>query len=386
MKSVSSAVELLQELVRIPSVNPAGDPGNNQVGEQAIAEFLAEFCRETLGAETELDQVLPGRPNLIARLPHRSDAKRRLLLAPHIDTVSVRGMSIDPFSGEIRDGRLWGRGACDTKGTIAAMLWALIGMRDQLETLDHEIWFIGLMGEEAGHTGARALAPKLKADFALIGEPTENQIVYTHKGSLWLRLKTKGKSAHSSRPELGDNAIYKMADVLRCIRDEFATELAAHSDPVLGSPTCNAGMVHGGSKINIVPETCEVELDIRTIPSQHTPELVDQVRQRLRQAHPEIEVEVINEALSLQTPEDNPYVRLFAQQGAGLCGAPWFCDASIIADAGIPAVAAGPGSIQQAHTADEWISVEAVEEGVTFYRRFLEALDSVEKGEAGRPA
>src|SRR5690349_4629043 len=121
---VSSVVELLQALIRIPSVNPAGTPGTDEVGEERCARFLCGFLTE-LGAHAELRQVLPGRPNAVARFPSDGTGKPRLLFAPHIDTVSVAGMSIDPFGGELREGKVWGRGASDTKGSMAAMLWAL---------------------------------------------------------------------------------------------------------------------------------------------------------------------------------------------------------------------------------------------------------------------
>lgn len=377
MKDNPTVVELLQELVRIPSVNPAGDPGTEGVGEGNVAHWLAGFFQEHLRAEVELQEILPGRPNLIAKLPRKqSSARGRILLAPHTDTVSVRGMTIDPFGAELRDGRVYGRGTCDTKGTIAAMMRALLDMGDAVTDSAGEIWFVGLMGEEAGHTGVRALAPTVEADFALVGEPTERCLVYTHKGSLWLRLVARGKSAHSSRPDLGENALYKMADVLRFIRDDLAADLARTQDPVLGHPTCNAGVISGGSKINIVPEHCEVELDIRTVPEIHDQELANRISDQLRQSLSDLEVEVIHEALALQTPAENPFVRLFSDHGVELIGAPWFCDASILAAHGIPSAAGGPGSIQQAHTADEWISVEELEKGVDFYRAFLDQVSA----------
>ena len=142
MKRPASATELLQALVRIPSVNPAGNPGTDRVGEKRCAEYVGGFLDE-MGADAELREVLPERPNVVARFPSDREGKPRILFAPHVDTVSVAGMTIDPFGGEIRDGKLWGRGASDTKGTMAAMLWALWEMRKHLAKLRHEIWFAG---------------------------------------------------------------------------------------------------------------------------------------------------------------------------------------------------------------------------------------------------
>jgi acetylornithine deacetylase/succinyl-diaminopimelate desuccinylase-like protein len=365
---LTSVSGLLQALVRIPSVNPHGTPGIDRPGEQACAEFVADFLRDC-GAEAELREVAPGRPNVLGKFPSDAPGKKRVILAPHLDTVSVSGMVIDPFGGELRDGKIWGRGATDTKGTMAAMLWSLRELRDRIPSLGHEIWFAGLMGEEAGQEGARAFVKQERADFALIGEPTARDIVYTHKGAYWLNLRTTGHAVHASAPDLGENAIYKMADVLRCIRDEIAPRLAAQSHPVLGSPTISAGTIRGGTKTNIVPDSCVLEVDTRTIPGQDPSEIAE----ALRKASPGLEMSVW-ESAPLNTDPAHPLIQLLLKNGSRLTGAPWFCDAAVFAEAGIPAVAAGPGFIAQAHTNDEWISVAELELGVQFYRGFLEGL------------
>jgi acetylornithine deacetylase/succinyl-diaminopimelate desuccinylase-like protein len=190
MISPNSAVELLQALVRIPSVNPAGDPGTDGIGEARMAEALCGFL-SGLGAEARLQEVLPGRPNVVARFPSDRPGKPRVLFAPHTDTVSVVGMTIEPFGGELREGRVWGRGASDTKGPMTAMLWALRQSLDRLPFLSHEIWFAGLMSEETGQHGAKALAAEEHFDFVIAGEPTGLDVVHTHKGALWLTLTTR---------------------------------------------------------------------------------------------------------------------------------------------------------------------------------------------------
>jgi acetylornithine deacetylase/succinyl-diaminopimelate desuccinylase family protein len=366
--SHSSAASLLQALVRIPSVNPHGTPGVDKPGEQACAEYVAAFLRDC-GAEVEVCEVAPGRPNVVGRFPTDGPGKKRVVLAPHLDTVSVVGMTIDPFGGEIRDGKIWGRGATDTKGPMSAMLWALHELRDRIPALGHEIWFAALMGEEAGQEGAKAFVKENRADFALIAEPTRCETVYTHKASQWLRLRTTGRAVHASAPERGVNAIYKMADAVRCIRDEIAPMLAAQSHPILGSPTISAGYIRGGNKTNIVPDECSLEVDVRIIPGQD----FSQITEALKRAVPDIEIDYV-EAEPLNTDPAHPLVQLLVGQGSRLAGAPWFCDAAVFASAGIPAVAAGPGSIDQAHTNDEWISLADLEQGVRFYLAFLEAL------------
>ena len=208
-----TVVDLLRELIRIPSVNPDGDPGTRHTGEKECAKFVADFLR-SCGAEAWLEDVLPDRPNVLGRFPSAGKAKPRLLFAPHTDTVSVAGMSIDPFSGELHDGKIWGRGASDTKGPMAAMLFALLESKDLLPDLSHEIWFAGFMGEEAGQQGAKALSSKEKFDFAIVGEPTRLQTVNTHKGSVWLTLRARGRAAHASTPQIGENAIEKILEVI----------------------------------------------------------------------------------------------------------------------------------------------------------------------------
>ena len=368
----ANVVELLQELVRIPSVNPDGNPGVANPGEAACAHYVAEFLRRA-GARVELEEVLPGRPNVAGFFPGNAPGKKRIVFAPHLDTVSVVGMTIDPFSGEERDGKIWGRGASDTKGPMTAMLWALWKWRERIPALGYEICFAGLMGEEAGQHGAKAFAAKHRADFAVIGEPTELGIVHTHKGSTWLHLATRGKAVHASAPERGLNAIYQMMDALAVLRAHVIPELAAMRDPVLGSPTASVGTIRGGSKINIVPDLCEASVDFRTIPAQDVAAFIEATVARLRAVVPGLEAKWHTSA-PLWTDPAHPLVAALERAGGRPCGAPWFCDAAVFAAAGIPAVAAGPGSIAQAHTNDEWIAVDDLHQGVAFYEAFLEQL------------
>lgn len=365
---MNSAVELLQNLIRIPSVNPEGDPGVSNPGEQACAEFLARFLTDC-GAAVELREVLPGRPNVLARFPSSAPGKPKILFAPHIDTVSVRGMTIDPFGGEIRDGRIWGRGASDTKGPMASMLWALKEAGPQIADLPYEIWFAGLMGEEAGLFGSKALAEQETYDFVIVGEPTDLKTVFTHKGSSWITLKAHGKSVHASTPHLGVNAIDRAYEVIQALKQRFQIAKASAPHPVLGEATLNVGTIVGGSKINIVPDHCEVCIDIRTVPGLDLESLLEMLRAQF----PEVEISATHSS-PLYTDPEHPLVKQLAACGGDGVPAPWFCDAASFAAKGIPAVAVGPGSIAQAHTCDEWISVEDLEAGVKFFAAFLRQL------------
>jgi len=361
--------DIARELVRIPSVNPdGGDPGTEHTGEAACARWIASFL-DCCGVPAELREVLPDRPNVVARFPSDRTGKPRILFAPHTDTVSVAGMTVAPFGGDIRDGRLWGRGAADTKGPMAAMLWALREAGGEIARLPHEIWFAGLVGEEAGQFGAKALAQQEKFDFVIAGEPTALNVVHAHKGSMWATLRTRGHAVHASCPDSGENAIYKMCTAVDCIRREVLPALDVLSDRVLGSPTISVGTIRGGSKVNIVPDFCEVVVDMRTIPGQDVSVLESLLRHRV----PDIEIS-LSGSEPLFTDPSHPLIKCLQACGAELAGAPWFCDAAVFATHGSAAVAIGPGHIAQAHTADEFISVEDIEKGGAFFLRFLRSL------------
>lgn len=363
-----SPVSLLGDLIRIPSVNPEGDPGVSEPGEARIAEHLADILKG-LGAEVSLREVLLGRPNVVAHFPSDRPGKPRLLLAPHTDTVSVVGMTIDPFSGEVRDGKVWGRGASDTKGPMATMLAGLSRCRDILPSLSHEIWFAGLMGEESGQHGAKALAAQENFDFVIAGEPTDLKTVHAHKGSLWVTLTAHGKAVHASAPERGENAIYKLTSAIEAIRASVISDLSRGEHPLLGRSTLSVGTIRGGSKTNIVPDHGEATIDIRVIPGEDPDRLIA----LLREAAPQVDLDHQGSA-PLYTNPAHPLIVKLVAHGAMPVGAPWFCDAAVFAEKGMPAVALGPGSIAQAHTADEWISVSDLEAGADFFEKFLRSL------------
>ncbi|MEM7387382.1 MAG: M20 family metallopeptidase [Verrucomicrobiota bacterium] len=367
-----SVSEMLQELIRIPSVNPDGSPDAGPItGEKRCAEQVAAWLSE-MGAAVVFEEVLPDRPNVLGRFPGPS-GRPRIALAPHLDTVGVDHMTIDPFGGEIRNGRIFGRGASDTKGTMAAMLWALHGMGpDRLAELNTEVTFVGLMGEETNQPGSRDFAKKHEGafDFALIGEPTELDIVYVHKGCAWVELETRGRAAHGSMPERGENAILKMSRFFEETLPVMTEDLRKYSDPVLGGSTVNLGICQGGSRANIVPDRCVATLDFRTTPALAERGLKAFLSDYLTEEH---SYRLLHECLPLSNDPENPYIKKLESLGSRLTGAPWFCDAAMLAARGIPAVALGPGSIRQAHTNDEYLEVEALEKGAERYRAFLEA-------------
>ncbi len=373
--------QLLQDLVRIPSVNPVGNPGTDakNTGEARMTEYLADFFRK-LALDVEFHEVEPGRANVIAKFASRG-SKRSVALAPHTDTVSVAGMVIDPFGGEIRDGRLYGRGASDTKGSMASLLAGMANALRQKKFRegDLDVYFCGLMGEESGNDGARALVQRgFKADFAIAGEPTDCRVVYAHKGALWFKIIARGKSVHGSMPDKGESAVKKMAEVVRYLLGDYTQGQKLKDDHLLGAPTVNVGVIRGGAQTNIVPDYCEIEVDRRTLPVEDHQHLLTELRERFR--HLPVEIEIIRDCHPLYTDPANSFVQALAKTtGAGddaITTAPWFCDASLLAEGGTPAVAFGPGSVTQAHTNDEFIELEAVHLCAALTEKFLLATSS----------
>lgn len=382
-------VSLLQHLVRIPSVNPGYSLGSPDTGEAELAGFLAGWL-EALGAEVVLEEVLPGRPNLIARFAPR-DGRPRILLAPHLDTVGVAGMSIDPFGAEIRDGRLWGRGACDTKGPMAAMLWALHEQRQRLAGMAVAVDFAAFMDEESGQLGSRDFVARHGGDyqFCIVGEPTSMQVVNLSKGSLWAVLRASGRAAHGSQPERGDNAILKLTRALDVLDHHLGRALGGFSHPVLGRSTCNIGVIRGGSRANVVPDRAEAEIDIRLTPDLAAAGGARALLCGLLENHAlPVELVECHDNPPLSTPGDHPLVRalLAVEEGTGLAGAPWFSDAAHLSAGGVPSVCMGPGSIDQAHTADEFIELAELARGAAFFGKFINGLENPTLSATSEPA
>jgi acetylornithine deacetylase/succinyl-diaminopimelate desuccinylase-like protein len=368
-------ITLLQQLVRIPSVNPDNAPGTSETGEETLAVFLSGWL-ESIGAEVSLEEIKPGRPNLIARFAPL-DGRPRILLGPHLDTVGVGGMTIEPFGGEIREGKLWGRGASDTKGPMAAMLWALHENRELLAELPVAVDFVAFMGEESGQWGSKDFAKRHGADyqFALVGEPTSMEIVHVTKGSLWATLRATGKAAHSSMPERGENAILKLTRALDRLDCHLGAELAGFTHPVLGRSTLNIGVIRGGARPNIVPDLAEAEIDIRITPSLAAAGGALKLLGEMLEFHA-LPVEIVkpHENPPMETAAEHPMILRLLELGSALAGAPWFSDAAHLSNGGIPSICIGPGAIDQAHTADEFIGIEALQQGAEFFTRFVRSL------------
>ncbi len=375
---MANARKLLCELIALPSVNPAFLPANDpRGGEQRVADFLAATAARA-GLDVELQEVFPGRANLLTRLAPLGKVRQRILLAPHLDTVG--GDSPGIFEPRERSGRLHGRGACDTKGSVASMLTAVLELAGSRQRPAHtEVVFAGLVDEENGQAGSRALVAKgFKADLAIVGEPTHLRIVTAHKGDLWLQLETRGQAAHGSRPELGTNAVHEMARIVDLFETTYAAMLRKRTHPLLGHPTVSVGTIAGGSQPNIVPAQCHINIDRRTIPGESESRVRREIKALLKKHRLSATLLNIRNAPcpALETNPNLPLVKALlelARQTKPL-GAHYFCDAAVLAGGGIPSVVFGPGDIAHAHTADEWISVRQLEEGTRLLLRFLRSL------------
>jgi acetylornithine deacetylase len=369
-----NVTSLLQQLIRIPSLNPEHAPDSPHAGEETLAIFLAGWL-ESIGAEVTLEEVKTGRPNLIARFAPL-DGRPRILLGPHLDTVGIAGMTLDPFSGENRDGKIHGRGASDTKGPMAAMLWALHENQTLLRDSRTAVDFVAFMGEESGQWGSKDFVKRHGKDyqFALVGEPTSMQVVHVTKGSLWASLRTHGKAAHSSQPERGENAILKLCNALTQLDHHLGSALAKFTHPVLGHSTLNIGIIRGGTQPNIVPDSAHAQLDIRITPSLSAAGGALSLLSDTIIFH-ELPVEIFNahENPPMETSASHPMIQalLAIDPATHLAGAPWFSDAAHLSAGGIPSICIGPGSIDQAHTVDEFIEISALEEGAAIFSKFV---------------
>ncbi len=372
---------LLSDLVACASVNP-GEHAHTAppYGEAGMADYLATWLQQR-GGEVHHQAVLPGRPNVWGRFPGR-DASRTVLLDAHTDTVSHDGMIIDPFAPTVREGRLYGRGACDTKGPMAAMLLALEAAIDG-EGLACNVIFAGTCDEEHDATGAKALLQAgLAVDFAVIAEPTELQLVTRHKGVVRAQIDLHGKAAHSSVPQQGHNAIYAAARVVTALEQLNATLDTTPADAQLGPATLAVTMVEGGTAMNIVPERCRLQVDRRLLPDEELAQVQAATTAIVAQALSHLPADGWSltwshyypplECLDATAERDRLALALRTETGAATQRAVTYCtNGGFYAAAGIPSVVFGPGSIAHAHTKDESIELAEVVVAANVLRRFL---------------
>ena len=380
MASQPTSVRLLQDLIALPSVNPAFFSDPQLHGEHRVAAFLESAARRQ-GLDVESQAVVPGRSNLLVRLSPRGEVRHRVLLAPHMDTVGEPAYALQ-LTPVVRDGRIYGRGACDTKGSVAAFFQSLLNVAAAGPRPNHtEILFLGLIDEENMQLGSRHFAQHgPQGDLAIVGEPTGLEIVTAHKGDVWLRLRTTGRSAHGATPHRGKNAVTAMARIVLALETEYAAELAARpAHPRLGRPTVNVGRIDGGRQPNIVPAECTIDIDRRTLPGETEAGVRREIISLLRRHGLKASYDNLRTSPCepLDTCPDLPLVRSLTRAAGrkGTRGVHYFTDAAPLAAGGTPSVVFGPGDIAQAHTEREWLAISQLEKSIQILERFLRALD-----------
>lgn len=380
-KLINSAelLDLLSDLISIKSVNPHYDEHSN---EKEICNYLIAFFKNNK-IKCEVQEVFPNRCNVIGRL-NGAEPNKTLLFDAHMDTVSSAGMTVEPFKPIIKNGLVYGRGSCDTKGGLAAMLYALKVAKEAGIQPSANILLAATVDEEYTFRGiVRLIEAGIRAGGAIVAEPTELNVVVAHKGVLRWRIRTRGKAAHSSRVDLGVNAVVKMTDVIQAIETKLVPLYKLRHHPLVGCPTVNIGIIEGGTQGNIVPDSCMVELDRRVVPGESRESVFREfvaILEELKAVDPEFDAameEPLLEELPLETGEGERVVavaREACQQVSGtsrISGAPYGTEASLLSHAGIPSIVLGPGSIDQAHTAAEYVSIEQVVKAAELYLRIM---------------
>ncbi len=382
--------KLLQEMVKIDSINYS--ISRRPFPERELAAFLESHARAN-GLNVKRLPVDRTSHNLLITAKVGRDAPW-VVFDSHLDTVGVEGMSVSPFAGEIQGRRMYGRGVCDTKASGAAMLTAL-ARATKSSSLGNHVAVLLTTDEEAGKSGAIAFRNHImtgvgwKPEMVVVGEPTRMQPMVAHNGLLRLGIETKGKSVHSSRPELGRSAITDMLKVIAAIEGEYAPSLRQRH-PLTGAPRCSVNKICGGSQFNVIPGSCRIDVDRRVIPGENLNAVrkeFESLFDTLRQAIPGLEVQIVDSnaeepMVPLQTEAIlewlTPALNRF-QLSTEPLGAPYGTNAGTYTGAGWPAVVLGPGDIAQAHTADEWIDLNELDLATDIYTHLMQTPFSIRK-------
>lgn len=360
-------ISLTRDLIRIPSAVKGIDEGS----EQEIANFIARRL-EGSGFEIRLQEPREGRPNVIGTL-RGSGGGYNLMLNGHLDTVETSGMTIDPLAGKVMDGKLYGRGAVDMKGALAALILVGETVKRLGVELKGDLIISGCMDEEGRAVGSQAMARTLSGiDAAIVGEATGMKIGIAHKGLTFITLRTYGKATHGSSPQLGVNAIMAMNKVLTALDKELSKWFEEKRHPTLGTPTYNVGLIHGGYRANVVPDRCEVEIDRRMVPGETVESVLGEIEAVLGILRSEdrtlkVEASALDwiKALPMEVSKDEYVVQSISKslktmgRKPEITTLPYWTDASSFVNlAHIPTVVFGPGDVRQAHSADEYIDVQ----------------------------
>ncbi|MBI3466508.1 MAG: M20 family metallopeptidase [Planctomycetes bacterium] len=364
-----------------------------EVFEVRVTRYLEDFFQK-LGVPYQRQTMAERRDNIFAWV-ERPDSRRTVMLEAHQDTVPTDGMKIDPFRPLVKDGRIYGRGACDIKGGMTAMLGAFARIAKERPkdaptvvmacSVDEEFTFRGVLElatlwtEGRADPGTPLVAPP---DMAVVAEPTSLDIVVAHKGAVRWKICTRGRACHSSKPQEGINAIYRMARVLGAL-ERYAAKVGTivPPHPLCGPATLSVGRIEGGISTNTVPDECLIEIDRRILPGEDSMQARSAIENFLR-AQPDVDFDfdMLEPWMRGHALSDEHNSEVASLLGAAVdevrgthrkIGVPFGTDAAKLAAAGVPSVVFGPGSISQAHTNDEWLPLEELEQASEVLYRFL---------------
>jgi len=371
-------VQLVQDMVAIPSVNPMGlDVKGDIYYESHLADFVESQFKK-LGCSIERYEVTAGRPNILGYLEKKG--KPLLLLDSHLDTVPVEGME-NPFDPIIKNNKILGRGSCDTKSSMAMFLCAIEELQNERKSIEWSIVLAGTVDEELHALGAHSLIDDkgLRPDFSILGEPTELNLIHAHKGAVRFHLETFGRSCHSSLPHLGKNALYTMAKILTNLEALGNNVLPKIKHDELGSPTINPGTIKGGISVNAVPDHCTIDIDVRTIPGQSVEDVFKWVKDALSDID-DNDYKINSphlDAMAMYTEKDFPCCSHIHQcclnhfQNTTFEVASYATDAQALAPHNLPSIVFGPGSITVAHTIDEFLPIDELRLSIDIMKDFL---------------
>ena len=361
---MSRVLELAAGLVRIDSVNPGLIAG--AAGEAEMASFVSDWF-ERAGLDVSVVEPVPGRPSVIGIARGRGGG-RALMLNAHLDTVGVEAMEA-PFDARIDDGRLYGRGSYDMKGALAA---AMVAAADAQERdLRGDVIVAAVADEELGSLGTEAIVEHVRADAAIVCEPTELRVAIAHRGFAGFQIETHGVAAHGSRPDLGVDAIARMGHVLVALEELDSQLQAGRRHPLVGAASLHASLIQGGQELSSYPERCLVSGERRTLPG----ESIQDVEAQLEAAAGDAEARVFVSRDPFEMDERHALVGTVAAaaQTEGVVGLPFWTDAALIAAAGVPTVLFGPVGAG-AHAAVEWVDVGSLERCREVYAAVADAV------------
>lgn len=384
MTNQPHVVQLLCDLIALPSVNTEGrgECAGSLSGERRVADYVQRYF-QPYGVRIERQEVYPGRENVLVHIPGADPAAQPVLLEAHMDTVGVEGMN-DPFTPRIEGGRIYGRGACDTKAALAAEMAALRSVLEDGAVLRRACVLAATVDEEATMGGIRHLVQSgARFAGAVVGEPTALKVVAATDGHMYFRITAHGQAAHTSAPHYGINAIYLMNDVIRALRQRADSVYPQRQHPLCGSPKLTVSIIQGGASEHIVPDTCQIAIDCRVIPGETCAGTVQEIRSWLaadldERTFASIEFKEPHLAIPpLQTPADHGLVRALHAAAdrvlgnAQIAGVPYNTNASHLAAAAVPSVVFGPGDVAQAHATVEFVEVDQVIKAQQILKEFL---------------